>query len=55
MATTNSYPHTLKYAITKTDYVAPGKKLPAFVIDINKCIKCGACIGGCKFKAISRG
>jgi len=42
-------------AITKTDYVAPGKKLPAFVIDINKCIKCGACIGGCKFKAISRG
>ncbi len=39
-------------AITKTDYVAPGKKLPALEIDPNKCVKCGACIDGCKFKAI---
>ncbi len=39
-------------AITKTDYVAPGKKLPAYEIDTEKCVKCGACIGTCKFKAI---
>ena len=39
-------------AITKTDYVAPGKKLPAYEIDAAKCVKCGACIGTCKFKAI---
>ena len=39
-------------AITKTDYIAPGKKLPALEIDTNKCVKCGACVGVCKFKAI---
>ena len=39
-------------AIIKTDYVAPGKKLPAYEIDANKCIKCGMCIASCKFKAI---
>ena len=39
-------------AITKTDYTAPGKKLPAYEIDASKCVKCGACIGTCKFKAI---
>ena len=39
-------------AITRTDYIAPGKKLAAFAIDTDKCIKCGACIGNCKFKAI---
>ena len=39
-------------AISKTDYTAPGKKLPALEIDPNKCVKCGACIDGCKFKAI---
>ena len=39
-------------AITKTDYVAPGKKLPAYEIDASKCVKCGACVGTCKFKAI---
>ena len=39
-------------AISKTDYVAPGKKLPALAIDPNKCVKCGACMGTCKFKAI---
>ncbi|MBQ4154784.1 MAG: NADH-quinone oxidoreductase subunit NuoF [Clostridia bacterium] len=39
-------------AITKTDYVAPGKKLPAYEIDTAKCVKCGACVGTCKFKAI---
>ena len=41
-------------AITKTDYIAPGKKLPAYTIDTAKCIKCGACIAGCKFGAISK-
>ena len=39
-------------AISKTDYIAPGKKLPAVAIDSQKCIKCGACIASCKFKAI---
>ena len=39
-------------AISKTDYIAPGKKLPAVEIDSKKCIKCGACIASCKFKAI---
>ncbi len=42
-------------AISKTDYIAPGKKLPALAIDTEKCVKCGACMGTCKFKAISRG
>ncbi|MBR3593274.1 MAG: NADH-quinone oxidoreductase subunit NuoF [Clostridia bacterium] len=41
-------------AITKTDYVAPGHKLPSYTIDTEKCVKCGACIGNCKFKAISK-
>ena len=41
-------------AIQKTDYVAPGHKLPSFAIDTTKCIKCGACIAGCKFGAISK-
>ena len=39
-------------AITKTDYTAPGKKLPAYEIDSSKCVKCGACVDTCKFKAI---
>ncbi len=39
-------------AFVKTDYVAPGKKLPAYEIDQEKCIKCGMCIASCKFKAI---
>ena len=39
-------------AFVKTDYVAPGKKLPAYMIDQEKCIKCGMCIATCKFKAI---
>ena len=39
-------------AMYKTDYVAPGKKLPALAIDPEKCVKCGACIATCKFKAI---
>ena len=39
-------------AIVKTDYVAPGKKLPSYQIDAGKCVKCGACIATCKFKAI---
>ena len=42
-------------AIVKTDYTAPGKKLPAYEIDAAKCVKCGACIGTCKFKAIIKG
>ncbi len=41
-------------AIYKTDYIAPGKKLPAYEIDTAKCIKCGACMAGCKFGAISK-
>ena len=41
-------------AIHKTDYVAPGHKLPSLEIDTEKCVKCGACIGTCKFKAISK-
>ena len=41
-------------AIHKTDYVAPGHKLPSYTIDTAKCIKCGACIAGCKFGAISK-
>ncbi len=39
-------------AISKTDYIAPGKKLPAMEIDPNKCVKCGACMAACKVKAI---
>ena len=39
-------------AFVKTDYIAPGKKLPAYTIDQSKCIKCGMCIASCKFKAI---
>ena len=41
-------------AISKTDYVAEGHKLPSLVIDTTKCVKCGACISGCKFGAISK-
>jgi len=41
-------------AITKTDYIAEGHKLPSYEIDTTKCIKCGVCIGNCKFKAISK-
>ena len=29
-----------------------GEKKQKHVIDVNKCIKCGACIDGCPFKAI---
>ena len=42
-------------AISVTDYIAPGKKKPAYEIDHDKCIKCGACMDGCKFSAISKG
>ena len=41
-------------AITKTDYIAPGHKLPSRVIDDTKCVKCGLCMASCKFKAISK-
>ena len=41
-------------AISKTDYVAPGHKLPSREIDSSKCIKCGLCMASCKFKAISK-
>ncbi len=40
-------------AISKTDYIAPGHKLPSMVINTAVCIKCGACMSGCKFDAIS--
>ena len=42
-------------AIAKTDYVAPGHKLPSVEIDAEKCIKCGVCVTNCKFNAISKG
>ena len=42
-------------AISKTDYIAPGHKLPSLIIDQSKCVKCGACVAGCKFNAISKG
>ena len=41
-------------AIIKTDYVAPGHKLPSRRIDTEKCIKCGMCVASCKFKAIEK-
>ncbi len=41
-------------AINKTDYIAPGHKLPSYEIDAEKCVKCGVCMGNCKFKAISK-
>ena len=41
-------------AITKTDYVAEGHKLPSREIASDKCIKCGLCMASCKFKAISK-
>ena len=41
-------------AISKSDYTAPGHKLPSRVIDQEKCIKCGACMASCKFGAISK-
>ena len=41
-------------AIVKTDYIAPGHKLPSYVIDINTCVKCGACLDNCKPGAISK-
>ncbi len=41
-------------AITKTDYTAPGHKLPSMAIDSSKCIKCGVCMGNCRFGAVVR-
>jgi NADP-reducing hydrogenase subunit HndC len=41
-------------AISRTDYIAPGKKLAAMEIDASKCVKCGACMATCKFGAISK-
>ncbi len=40
--------------IIKTDYVAPGHKLPSYEIVADKCVKCSACMDHCKFKAISK-
>ena len=40
--------------IIKTDYVAPGHKLPSYEIIADKCVKCSACMDHCKFKAISK-
>ncbi len=42
-------------AISKTDYVAEGHKLPSMQIDTSKCVKCGACLSNCKFGAVSKG
>ena len=42
-------------AISKTDYVAEGHKLPSYTIDASKCIKCGVCMSNCrKAMAISK-
>ena len=41
-------------AISKTDYVAAGHKLPSRAIDSDKCIKCGLCMASCKVNAISK-
>jgi NADP-reducing hydrogenase subunit HndC len=38
--------------ISKTNYTAPGHKLPSMEIDQSKCIKCGACLDNCKFGAV---
>ncbi len=40
--------------IVKTNYIAPGHKLPSLEIKSDKCVKCGACMSGCKFGAISK-
>ena len=40
--------------IHKTDYVAPGHKLPSYEINPDECIKCGVCMANCKFGAISK-
>ena len=41
-------------AISKTDYIAPGHKLPSYEIDPAKCVKCGVCMTNCKKNAISK-
>ncbi len=40
--------------IVKTDYTAPGHKLPSYEIIPDKCVKCGACMDNCKLHAISK-
>ena len=39
-------------AISKTDMPAKNPRMFAYAIDTTKCIKCGACISNCHFKAI---
>ena len=42
-------------AIERTDYVAPGHKLASMRINVEKCVKCGACMEACqKIKAIRK-
>ncbi len=41
-------------AISATDYIPEGHKLPSREIDKDKCVKCGMCMASCKFKAISK-
>ena len=40
--------------IHKSDYTAPGHKLPSYEIYSENCVKCGACMSKCKFGAISK-
>ena len=41
-------------AVNEGKEVKDGKKLPYYVIDTQKCVKCGTCIDKCKFHAISK-
>ena len=40
--------------ISRTEYVAPGHRLPSMSIDAKKCVKCGTCISACRFNAIEK-
>ncbi len=41
-------------AISKTNYIAPGRKNPAMAIDPDKCVKCGSCMDTCRLNAIEK-
>ena len=39
-------------AISKTNFIAPGRKNPAMKIDPEKCVRCGSCMDTCRLGAI---